>query len=60
MRESASRADFDSSAVFIFIHRISRAVLKMIKRTVTEEAVELFNTLVAGIIPACFIRKELF
>ena len=58
MREGAAWAVLDPSAVFLEIPRIPGAVLQAVHRAVTEQAVELRKTLVAGEIFTIFILKK--
>jgi hypothetical protein len=58
VRKGAARADLDSPAVLLPEYGCSRAVLKMIKRTIAEEAVDLFDALVAWIVFAFPVREK--
>lgn len=58
MREGAARAILDPSAVFLEIPGIPRAVLQAVHGAVTEQAVEIRKSLVAGEIFTIFILKK--
>ena len=58
MREGAARAILDPSAVFLEIPGIPGAVLQAVHGAVTEQAVELRKSLVAGEIFTIFILKK--
>ena len=59
VRESASRAHFDSPAALFLKNRFSRTVIKMIKRAITEQTIDFLYSFVAGIILAIPVCKEL-
>ena len=56
--EGAARAILDPSAVFLKIPGIPRAVLHAVHGAVTEQAVEICKSLVAGEIFTIFILKK--
>ena len=58
MREGAARAILDPSAVFLEIPGISGAVLQAVHGAVTEQAVEVRQSLVTGEIFTVFILKK--
>ena len=58
MRKCASGADLDCPVVSDFVNRISGAVFNMIKRTVTEETVDLFYSFVARIVLTFSVFKK--
>ena len=58
MRESAATAILDLSAVFLKIPGIPRAVLQAVHGAVTEQAVEVRQSLVAGEIFTISVLKK--
>ena len=58
MREGAAAAIFDPSAVFLEIPGIPWAVLQAVHRAVTEQAVEICKSLVAGEIFTISVLKK--
>ena len=50
MRKGTFDAALDPSPVLLPDHRISRTVLQRIERTVTEQAVDMLRSLMAGIV----------
>ena len=58
MGEDAVNTALDHSTVF-FLHLIVSGTLPVIQRAVTEQAVELFKSLVARIVFTLLIGKEL-
>ena len=58
MREGAARAILDPSAVFLEIPGIPWAVLQAVHRAVTEQAVEICKSLVAGEIFTISVLKK--
>ena len=58
MREDTVNTALDHPAV-LFLHLIIPGALSVVQRTVTEQAVEFIKTLMARIVFALLIGKEL-
>jgi hypothetical protein len=57
VRKSAVCTDFDRFAVFLCKARIAGAILNVVKRAVTEQAVHFLNAFMARVISAGSVLK---